>query len=78
MKKPNMDEYIEIGAEFKRLRIELGKMAMKVSAASGKTKKHSRKIWKACAILDEARIELEDEMYLHYPFQATTHIFYGD
>lgn len=75
MKKPSIDEYKEIGTEFEVLHDRLVKLAVRVGNAL--PKERSRLISNACDLLDESRSDIEDDMFRHYPNEATTHIFYG-
>jgi len=71
--KPTLDEYREIGAEFRRLNSRLVELDVKVQNSCGK--KYSLR--ESMKRFNVVRSALDDRVFEQYPDDATPEIFYG-
>lgn len=82
MYKPTLDEYKEMGREFKVLEKQLSDLILKVSYKCGK--KYTRKLQTAERGIGNTKSDLEELMFHHYPKLSNDpkreglDIFYGD
>ena len=71
-----MDEYKEIGMDFKILNDFMTHLIVKVGEY-GKLK-YGDKLSKELDKINQIRSDLEEEMFKEYPKDANTEVFYGD
>lgn len=77
--KRTPEDWIEIGNSVKKVRNELLHVDVVVSNQVGVTNKSYKKIAKAFALVEQARCELEDQMFREYPYLSNywLKLFYG-
>lgn len=76
MKSHTIDEYKEIGMDFKILNDFMTNLIVKVGKY-GKLK-YGDKLSKELNKMNQIRSDLEEEMFKEYPKDANTEIFYGE
>lgn len=72
MKVQSIDEYRQIGSEFKSIRKEMFKLYELI-----KNKKHVCDLDEAIKIIDKLRSGLEDDMSKEFPMEYKSDIFYN-
>lgn len=77
--KRTQEDWIEIGNSVKKIRNELLHVDVVVNNQVGVTNKSYKKIAKALALVEQARYELEDQMFREYPDLSNywLKLFYG-
>lgn len=77
--KRTQEDWIEIGNSVKKIRNELLHVDVVVSNQVGVTNKSYKKIAKALALVEQARYELEDQMFRENPDLSNywLKLFYG-
>jgi len=70
---PTMQDYIDVAGELRRIRNDLVETRTRVSNTFGK----KFDLQKACKNIDMIRSRLEDKMFVDFPDEASTDIFYG-
>lgn len=77
--KRTQEDWIEIGNNVKKIRHELLHGEVVVGNQVGVTNKSYKKIAKAFALVDQARSDLEDQMFREYPDLSNywLRLFYG-
>lgn len=77
--KRTQEDWIEIGNSVKKIRNELLHVDVVVSNQVGVTNKSYKKIAKALALVEQARCELEDQMFRENPYLSNywLNLFYG-
>lgn len=77
--KRTQEDWIEIGNSVKKIRNELLHVDVVVSNQVGVTNKSYKKIAKAFALVEQARCELEDQMFREHPYLSDywLNCFYG-
>lgn len=76
MKHHTMDEYKEIGMDFKIIHDVICNLSVKVGK-HGKIK-YGDKLRRLLDKFDHIRSDLEEEMFKDHPTESTTHVFYGE
>lgn len=77
--KRTEEDWIKIGTSLKKVRNELLHTYMTASYRLGKSHKNVKKIWRAFELVDQARCELEDQMFYENPYLSNywLNCFYG-
>ena len=77
--KRTQEDWIEIGNNVKKIRNELLHVDVIVGKQVGVTNKSYKKIAKAFVLVEQARCELEDQMFREYPYLINywLNLFYG-
>jgi len=76
MKSHTMDEYKEIGMDFKILNDFMTHLIVKVGT-DGKLK-YGDKLSKELEKINKIRSDLEEKMFKEFPNDANTEVFYGE
>jgi hypothetical protein len=74
--KLTIEEHRELGAELKTVRSVLMKRSVQVGNTYGVTAKTHRRIDKALRALEGAKSELENQLFLDHPKEATHGVYY--
>lgn len=77
--KRTQEDWIDIGTSLKKIRNELLHVDVVVSNQVGVTNESYKKIAKALALVEQARCELEDQMFRENPYLSNywLNLFYG-